>query len=84
MRFNISSLLGGVLLTLLAGNAFAQDIVSQIQTGCETEIKDYCSQVTMGEGRMLACFYAHEDKLSGHASLRCIARPQSLSMPSRH
>jgi hypothetical protein len=65
MRFNISSLLGSLLLTLFAGNAFAEDIVSQVQKGCGTEIKDYCSQVTMGEGRLLACFYAHEDKLSG-------------------
>jgi len=61
----MSSLLGGLLLTLLAGNTFAQDIVSQVQKGCATEIKDYCSQVNMGEGRLLACFYAHEDKLSG-------------------
>jgi hypothetical protein len=65
MRFNISSLLGSLLLTLFAGNAFAQDIVSQVQKGCATEIKDYCSQVSMGEGRLLACFYAHEDKLTG-------------------
>ena len=65
MKFRISSLLGGLLLTLLAGNAFAEDIVSQVQKGCGTEIKEYCSQVTMGEGRLLACFYAHEDKLSG-------------------
>ena len=65
MQFKISSLLGGLMLTLLAGNVFAEDIVSQMQTGCATEIKDYCSQVSMGEGRLLACFYAHEDKLSG-------------------
>lgn len=65
MRLNISSLPGVLVLTLLAGNAFAEDIVSQVQKGCTTEIKNYCSQVTMGEGRLLACFYAHEDKLSG-------------------
>jgi len=65
MRFNITSALGGLALTLLIGNAFAQDLVSQIQKGCATEIKEYCSQVTLGEGRLLACFYAHEDKLSG-------------------
>lgn len=65
MQFKISSLLGGLILTLLAGNVFAEDIVSQVQNGCATEIKEYCSQVTMGEGRLLACFYAHEDKLSG-------------------
>ena len=32
---------------------------------CHAEIESYCSQVTIGEGRLLACFYAHGDKLSG-------------------
>ncbi len=31
---------------------------------CEKEIDAYCSQVTPGDGRLLSCFYAHEDKLS--------------------
>ena len=65
MNVKFSSLLAGLLLTFLAGNGFAEDLVSQIEKGCATEIKNYCSQVTLGEGRMLACFYAHEDKLSG-------------------
>jgi hypothetical protein len=43
----------------------AQDIVTTIEQGCSAEIEKYCSQVSPGEGRMLACFFAHEDKLSG-------------------
>ena len=39
-------------------------MVNQVQTGCASEIKNYCSQVTPGGGRLLACFFAHEDKLS--------------------
>ena len=31
---------------------------------CETDLNAYCSQVTPGNGRILSCFYAHEDKLS--------------------
>ena len=65
MRVKISSLLVSLALFVVAGNVFAQDIVSQVQKGCATEIKTYCDEVTMGEGRLLACFYAHEDKLSG-------------------
>lgn len=34
-------------------------------SGCETELKTYCSAVSPGEGRLLACLYAHEDKVSG-------------------
>ena len=65
MKNIISSLLAGLLFALVISNVSAQDIVSTVQKGCEAEIKNYCSNVTLGEGRLLACFYAHEDKLSG-------------------
>ena len=42
-----------------------QGIIDSVMTACQPEIEAYCSQVTLGEGRLLACFYAHEDKLSG-------------------
>jgi len=65
MKFRINVLLAVSALFSFAGNASAQDIVSDVQKGCGVEIEKYCSQVSMGEGRLLACFYAHEDKLSG-------------------
>ncbi len=43
----------------------AEGLVEHLIEACEPEIENYCSQVTLGEGRMLACFYAHQDKLSG-------------------
>ena len=42
----------------------AQTLVQDVARMCKTEIKTYCSDVTPGEGRILACFYAHGDKLS--------------------
>ena len=72
MRLKVSFLLIAGLMVFAAGQAIAgghaaseDTLVSQVQKGCESEIKDFCSQVTLGEGRLLACFYAHEDKLSG-------------------
>ncbi len=48
-----------------ASMTFAQSsIVENVIKACKIEITSYCSQVTPGEGRMLACFYAHEDKLT--------------------
>ena len=32
--------------------------------GCQAEIETYCKAITPGEARILACLYAHEDKLS--------------------
>ena len=53
-------------LLSFAGLAGAQeDIVEQVLQACQPEIESYCSQVTLGDGRLLACFIAHEDKLSG-------------------
>ncbi len=55
----------GILLLAAPAARAQEDIINNVMTACEPEITNYCSQVTLGEGRLLACFYAHEDKLSG-------------------
>lgn len=53
----------------IAGVAYAEgDIVEEALEICAADIETYCSQVTLGEGRLLACFAAHEDKISGQCS----------------
>jgi Cysteine rich repeat len=42
-----------------------EDLVQNVVDGCKTELTTYCKDVTPGEGRALACLYAHGDKLSG-------------------
>ncbi|TFH22572.1 MAG: hypothetical protein E4H03_08120 [Myxococcales bacterium] len=58
-----SLLIGGLALPGLAGAQ--DDIVQEVKTGCEKELNDFCAKVTPGQGRVLACLYAHGDKLSG-------------------
>ena len=65
MKFRITTIFALFMLVGVSGSVLAQDIVSNVKAGCAAEIENYCSQVTIGEGRLLACFYAHEDKLSG-------------------
>jgi len=51
---------------LLSLHAQAQDtLLEHLVKACESDLKQYCSQVTPGEGRLLHCVAAHEDKLSG-------------------
>ena len=38
----------------------AQDVLE----ACSKDVDKFCSQVTIGNGRLLACMYAHEDKIS--------------------
>jgi Golgi apparatus protein 1 len=37
--------------------------VKKIQTACDEDLKKYCGTVTPGEGRLLLCLEAHEDKI---------------------
>ena len=52
-------------LSILVNSATAeQDLLQSVADGCKAEIGKYCGQVTPGQGRVLACLYAHGDKLS--------------------
>ncbi len=49
--------------------AQAQDsLVKHVLESCEVEMETFCSQVTPGQGRLLHCAAAHEDKLSGRCN----------------
>ena len=51
---------------LVGTNSMAQEsLVEHLVKSCETELRSYCSQVTPGDGRLLHCMAAHEDKISG-------------------
>lgn len=46
--------------------ALAQDNLGDyLMEACKDDLEQYCSTVTPGEGRLLHCVAAHEDKLSG-------------------
>ena len=38
--------------------------VNAVEGACAADISKFCSNVTKGEGRVLACMYAHDDQLS--------------------
>ena len=43
----------------------AEGVIETVAKGCEKDLTSYCKDVTPGEGRILACLYAHSDKLTG-------------------
>ena len=54
------------LIMLFGGLALAEEKgpVETVLDGCQKDIETYCKGVTPGEGRILACLYAYQDKLS--------------------
>ena len=37
---------------------------ASLHEACGADIRHYCDTVTAGDGRMMACLYAHEDKIT--------------------
>jgi hypothetical protein len=72
MKKILSVVMLGVFLTAgaSAGMAqgpmekFADKQIDKVEKNCLTELETYCQTVTPGEGRGVACLYAHSDKLS--------------------
>jgi len=51
---------------LTGSHALAQEtLIEHLVSACESDLENYCSQVTPGNGRLLHCMAAHEDKISG-------------------
>jgi Golgi apparatus protein 1 len=64
--------LGAAAVFLIAANAAsAQEtpLLDYVLESCATELEEYCSTVTPGDGRLLLCAAAHEDKLSSQCTL---------------
>ena len=65
-----------LLITVSASSASAQTNLAKaiqqklaaeatkLENSCADDIKKFCSDVTPGEGRMIYCMQAHEDKIS--------------------
>lgn len=57
-----------LVFVLQTAAAFAQDrpeaYVAAVKGSCAAELKSRCTGVQEGRGRLLACLYAHENKLS--------------------
>jgi hypothetical protein len=64
-RFCIGLLVLGAILLVVNPVRAQQSLLETVANGCREELQKYCSNVTPGEGRMLACLFAYGDKLSG-------------------
>ena len=58
------AVLGCMLFSGMSSYAEEKGIVQTVADGCKQELETYCKGVTPGDGRVLACLYAFQDKLS--------------------
>jgi hypothetical protein len=55
----------------------------RIQSACRTELQNFCSTVTPGEGRLLLCMQAHEDKLGNQCQLALFEASRNIQQAAR-
>ncbi len=65
MKSKMSVVLIAVAFVAGSSASAEETLVDYLLAACETDIESYCSQVTPGNGRLLHCMAAHEDKISG-------------------
>lgn len=63
-----------IAVCFLFGFAAMQPAKAQFVGDCQQDIETYCAQVEPGDGRVLACLYAHDDKISD----RCFTASEEL------
>ncbi len=64
-RFIAGSVVVAGMLCLGIGHARAEDtLAAGLKKACSKELSTFCKGVPAGEGRILACLYAFEDKVS--------------------
>ena len=62
-KYAVSIVMGTLLLA--GGRALAEeDTIAALRKACQKELNTFCKGVPEGEGRVLACFYAFQDKVS--------------------
>jgi hypothetical protein len=62
-----------VIAVLLGSNALAQNtLVDHLVAACESDLENYCSQVTPGNGRLLHCMAAHDGEV-GESCKKAVA-----------
>ena len=70
MKLRSGLLLTALCASLVFASAYPraqdrpQDFAGMLKTDCAMEIAKLCGDVAGGEGRLLACLYSREDKLS--------------------
>ncbi len=42
----------------------ARQLGENVREACSKDMRSYCTQVSPGGGRLVACFFAHQDKIS--------------------
>lgn len=57
--------------------------VQRVQEACRDELRNFCSTVTPGEGRVLLCMQAHEDKISRQCEMALFDASRNIQQTTR-
>ncbi|MGI9514191.1 MAG: hypothetical protein ACR2OL_14915 [Anderseniella sp.] len=62
-------LAAGLVLTSFTTGHAQDSVAEMVLDDCALELEDYCEWVSPGRGRIAACLYAHNDRLSKQCAI---------------
>ncbi len=57
----------------------ARQLGENVRGACTKDAQNFCSQVSRGDGRLVACFYAHGDKISVGCEMALVEASEKLT-----
>ena len=57
--------------------------MQQLRQACQDELRNFCSTVTPGEGRLMLCMQAHEDKIGRQCELALLETSRNIGKAVR-
>jgi len=84
-RLQLTALLAASTLVAVATSANAESLEARVEAAskklaaaCGADVKKFCGQVSMGEGRLVLCMMAHEDKLDSKCDVALYEASRNL------
>ncbi len=81
-RTILVSAVAGALLLVGGRTAAAETLADSVRKACNKELTTFCKGVKEGEGRVLACLYAFQDKVSDQCAYAVYDAAEQLERAS--
>lgn len=65
-------------------HARIEGAIQQLKTACQDELRNFCGNVTPGEGRLMLCMQAHDDKISRQCELALLDTARNIGKAVRN
>jgi hypothetical protein len=84
MKSHEADLSAGCKQNMAEGKAKFEEKMKAVKEACQADIKQFCANVTPGQGREFACLHAYDDKISAGCKAAMPKRGMGMHKGMKH